>query len=73
MSGTSWEEARLMIMDKLEKHSADIGTISRSVNDLEISFTKSMTELQTKMMLMSVIGTSVVGTIVTIVVSKVIK
>lgn len=73
MSGTSWEEARLMIMDKLEKHSVDIGTISRSVNDLEISFTKSMTELQTKMMLMSVIGTSVVGTIVTIVVSKVIK
>lgn len=73
MSGTSWEEARLMIMDKLEKHSADIGTISRSVNDLEISFTKSMTELQTKMMLMSVIGTSVVGTIVTIVVSKVVK
>lgn len=73
MSGTSWEEARLMIMDKLEKHSADIGTISRSVNDLEISFTKSMTELQTKMMLMSAIGTSVVGTIVTIVVSKVVK
>lgn len=71
MAGDSWEEHRLLIMDKLSIHTGELANIRTEIATFKSDFQVSMTELKTKMMIASTVITMVVGTVVTFVMGKV--
>lgn len=73
MAGESWEEARMMIMDKLAAHTSELHTIKETQAAFRLDFSVSMTELKTKMMLASVITNVLVGGIIAYVVGVLTK
>ena len=72
MAGETWEEARMMIMDKLSNHTAELSTIKSELNAFKADFQIGMTELKTKMMIATTVTNLVVGSIVAVIMSKVI-
>ncbi len=71
MAGETWEEARMMIMDKLSNHTSELSTIKTELNAFKSSFEIGMTELKTKMMIATTVTNMIVGAIVAFVMSKV--
>ena len=71
MAGESWEEHRLLIMDKLSNHTAELATIRGELAVFKSDFQVSMTELKTKMMIATTVTNIVVGSIVAFVMGKV--
>ena len=71
-NGASWEEARMMIMDKLSNHTAELSTIKSELSTFKTDFQIGMTELKTKMMIATTVTNLVVGSIVAVIMSKVI-
>jgi hypothetical protein len=70
-NGASWEEARMMIMDKLSHHTAELSSIKTELTGFKSEFQIGMTELKTKMMIGTTITNLVVGSVVAFVMSKV--
>jgi len=60
----TWEEARMMIMDKLSNHTSELSTIKTELNTFKSSFEIGMTELKTKMMIATTITNMIVGAVV---------
>jgi len=73
MAGETWEEARMMIMDKLSNHTSELSTIKSELNTFKSSFEIGMTELKTKMMMATAITNIVVGIVVGIVMKLLLK
>ena len=72
MAGETWEEARMMIMDKLSNHTAELSTIKSELNTFKADFQIGMTELKTKMMIATTVTNLVVGSVVAVIMSKII-
>ncbi|MCI4437558.1 MAG: hypothetical protein JHC33_12190 [Ignisphaera sp.] len=60
----TWEEARMLIMDKLSNHTHELSTIKLELNAFKSSFEIGMTELKTKMMIATAITNIVVSIII---------
>lgn len=73
MAGESWEEARMMIMDKLATHTSELYSIKESQANFRTDFSVSMTELKTKIMLASVIVNILVGGVMAYIVGMLVK
>jgi len=73
MAGETWEEARMMIMDKLSNHTSELSTIKSELNTFKSSFEIGMTELKTKMMMATAITNIVVSIVVGIVMKLLLK
>lgn len=71
MAGESWEEHRLLIMDKLSNHTAELSTIRSELAVFKSDFQVSMTELKTKMLIATTVTNLIVGSVVAFVMSKV--
>jgi hypothetical protein len=71
MAGETWEEARMMIMDKLSNHTSELSTIKSELNTFKSSFEIGMTELKTKMMIATTVTNLIVGAVVAFVMSKI--
>lgn len=73
MAGETWEEARMMIMDKLATHTGELYNIKEAQANFRTDFSVSMTELKTKIMLASVIMNILVGGVIAYVVGVLVK
>ena len=73
MSGASWEESRMMIMDKLAHHTAELSSIKTELSGFKTDFQINMTELKTKMLIATTVTNMAVGSIVAFVMDKVLK
>ena len=73
MAGESWEEARMMIMDKLATHTNELFNIKEAQSTFRTDFAVSMTELKTKIMLASVIMNIIVGGVIAYIVGVLTK
>lgn len=71
MAGDSWEEHRLLIMDKLAHHTSELSTIKSELTNFKSEFSINMTELKTKMMIATTVTNLIVGSVVAFVMSKV--
>lgn len=71
MAGESWEEARMMIMDKLSNHTGELSNIKSELTSFKSEFQIGMTELKTKMMMATTVTNLLVGSVVAFVMSKV--
>lgn len=73
MAGESWEEARMMIMDKLSFHTSELNSIKSELTTFKTEFQVGMTELKTKMMIATTATNIIVGAVVAFVMEKMIK
>lgn len=71
MANESWEEHRLLIMDKLSHHTAELSNIKSDLTTFKSEFQIGMTELKTKMLMATTVTNLVVGSIVAFVMGKV--
>ena len=69
----SWDEHRLLIMDKLAQHSAELSRINEKVTNVENSFSIGMTELKTKIMIGAAILNIAMGSIVAFIMNKILQ
>ena len=70
MAGESWEEARMMIMDKLSNHTGELSTIKSELTSFKSEFQIGMTELKTKMMIATTVTNVLVGAVVAFIMKK---
>lgn len=71
MAGETWEEARMMIMDKLSNHTSELSTIKSELSTFKTEFQIGMTELKTKMMIATTITNLLVGSVVAFIMGKI--
>ena len=71
MAGESWEESRMMIMDKLSIHTAELSNIKAELASFKSEFQIGMTELKTKLMIATTVTNVFVGSFVAFVMGKV--
>ena len=71
-NGASWEEARMMIMDKLSNHTSELSTIKSELSTFKAEFQIGMTELKTKMMIATTVTNLIVGSIVAVIMGKIV-
>jgi len=72
MANETWEEARMLILDKLAYHTSELNSISSELNAFKSSFSIGMTELKTKIMVGTSIISVVFGTVTAAIVGKII-
>lgn len=70
MAGETWEESRMMIMDKLSNHAGELSTIKSELTSFKSEFQIGMTELKTKMMIATTATNLFVGTVVAFIMKK---
>lgn len=71
MASDSWEEHRLLIMDKLSIHTGELANIKTELATFKSDFQIGMTELKTKMMIATTITNLIVGSVVAFVMGKI--
>lgn len=71
MAGETWEEARMMIMDKLSNHTGELSNIKTELTSFKSEFQIGMTELKTKMMIATTVTNLLVGSVVAFVMGKI--
>jgi hypothetical protein len=71
MANETWEEARMLILDKLAYHTKELTNISKELNTFKSSFSIGMTELKTKIMIGTSIVSIVFGSITAAIVGKI--
>lgn len=71
MASDSWEEHRLLIMDKLAIHTGELANIKTELSTFKSDFQIGMTELKTKMLIATTVTNLIVGSIVAFIMGKI--